>query len=354
MTSLNTEIIQVNVNNSSVHVYTGQFPQMPAKWTSRLDIKIWNELSSACNNIKRNASVNRSISMIVSCTFWWVFIIIAIYLISKYYEGYGLGLGYGGEDFLILSSVFWAFAGCICVFFMPCSIYYDCVYKKKKNLSIEAAIKKYITPINEKYENMMICKVITIKNYCCQCPACCGCVRDAGYFELEIELKVQQLQYIEDIQSVGTLATQQQVMLPTPGVTLTMNPVQPTTNPVIDLNFNQRHYTQWTTNNVFNFIMSLDNGAFRIYEQTLRQNLQNEGIDGNDICDLDKDDFHRLGVQNFKLKKSLMTHIQSLSNPVVAYQTGVELQTTIPSALDDNVNPIKIVNNTQEGGHTVY
>eukprot|EP01083_Nonionella_stella_P054611 144161_1 len=72
------------------------------------------------------------------------------------------------------------------------------------------------------------------------------------------------------------------------------------------------HYSQWSTDDVVQWILTLDNGAYVEYKHTLGICMLKEGIDGAELKHLDKNDLHRLGIGNFKHKRLILQHITDL------------------------------------------
>eukprot|EP01084_Bolivina_argentea_P251370 421583_1 len=73
-----------------------------------------------------------------------------------------------------------------------------------------------------------------------------------------------------------------------------------------------RNYKQWDHCNIADWICNVENKRFKQYEKELRVKLEDEGITGADIGDLDKNDLHRIGITNFGDKKALLKYIQHL------------------------------------------
>ena len=76
---------------------------------------------------------------------------------------------------------------------------------------------------------------------------------------------------------------------------------------VIDKN----NYEKWNADMITNWIISLGQ-EYEPYEKLLRMNLKKESLDGSCLKELDKNDLHRFGVENFKHKSAILRHIQQL------------------------------------------
>eukprot|EP01083_Nonionella_stella_P070894 189995_1 len=366
-------VVHANVNKASIQVTNSpQFPSLPTKWKDRFDIRIWNELEAICNSALAEIASHkrkRTCTTILTTT-WTIFFILANVLLGVYagggeeyccsYDSYNncqnwcRDYNYGA---FVSSMVFYGLSGVLLFFVCPCVIHND-YYKKDDTQtyfnSLEDMAQMHFNSLNEKYQNMIVFKIISVhlpSNGCCGCCAS-NPQSETSSFELELEMKVQAITYIADVQSsllsvqqqINSLPTQQQVTsLPTQTQTQTQTvqmvsalPIQPQLQQQTNMNsnqgFEQKHYTQWSTRDVLNWIVQLNGGQFAMYQQRLMETLNAEQIDGNDLCDLDKDDLHRLGIQNFKLKKSLLTHIQSLCQPAPAYQDLQPIQPSAPGA----------------------
>ena len=71
-------------------------------------------------------------------------------------------------------------------------------------------------------------------------------------------------------------------------------------------------YKSWDHENILFWIMSLDDGKFKSYEQKLRQNLAEEEVEGNQLNEVNETDIKGWGITKFGDKKCLLRHIQSL------------------------------------------
>ena len=75
----------------------------------------------------------------------------------------------------------------------------------------------------------------------------------------------------------------------------------------------QKHdYKSWDANMIVEWIMWIDISRYVKYKDILLINMNKERIDGTCLKDLDKNDLHRLGVEQFKDKRDLYEEIQQL------------------------------------------
>eukprot|EP01083_Nonionella_stella_P050277 133770_1 len=76
------------------------------------------------------------------------------------------------------------------------------------------------------------------------------------------------------------------------------------------LDFN--NYKEWNAEEVFLWIMSLDDGKYKQYHDSLRNELEIQKITGKDLSDMDVNDLKGLGIVEYQHKKSLIKSIQQL------------------------------------------
>jgi len=71
-------------------------------------------------------------------------------------------------------------------------------------------------------------------------------------------------------------------------------------------------FLEWTTKDVANFIVNIDYRKYCHYYDHLLENLLHEGVDGECLHNLDKDDLHRFGIVHFKDKQNILNKIKDL------------------------------------------
>ena len=75
----------------------------------------------------------------------------------------------------------------------------------------------------------------------------------------------------------------------------------------------QKHdYKTWDANMIVEWIVLMDISRYGKYKDVLLRNMSKERIDGTCLKDLDKNDLHRLGVEQFKDKRDLYEEIRQL------------------------------------------
>eukprot|EP01084_Bolivina_argentea_P316201 548040_1 len=74
-------------------------------------------------------------------------------------------------------------------------------------------------------------------------------------------------------------------------------------------------YLQWSSNDIVDWILSLEQGKYKNYEKKLRAEINDEGVDGSSIKDIEKSDIKGWGVNNLKDRTSIYKHLQQLLNP---------------------------------------
>ena len=72
------------------------------------------------------------------------------------------------------------------------------------------------------------------------------------------------------------------------------------------------NYKDWDSDDVINWILSIEDGAFIKYEEKIKQEVIEGEIEGGDLITMDMDDIKRLGITKFAHKKLLQTSIQKL------------------------------------------
>eukprot|EP01084_Bolivina_argentea_P186118 320862_1 len=77
-----------------------------------------------------------------------------------------------------------------------------------------------------------------------------------------------------------------------------------------------RLYRQWSTEQIISWIMSLENGRFKQYENSLRTKLTAEQIKGQDLDDVNGLVIKQWGVKDAKDKKVLLSYVESLRSSV--------------------------------------
>lgn len=78
----------------------------------------------------------------------------------------------------------------------------------------------------------------------------------------------------------------------------------------IDIN----DYLNWNAEEIVIWIMSVENGRFKKYEQTLLSSLKDKGIKGSYLSNINQIDINEWGIKNLLEKKKLMKCIQELVN----------------------------------------
>ena len=97
----------------------------------------------------------------------------------------------------------------------------------------------------------------------------------------------------------------------------------------IDIN----NWKNWNYQQIIIWIMSLDKGRFKKYENKLSSSLEEEEINGSHLLRVNEADVKGWGIKNFDDKKDLVKHIQDLVND------------------NDNVAAIADIEGGVSGGH---
>ena len=80
------------------------------------------------------------------------------------------------------------------------------------------------------------------------------------------------------------------------------------------LNINVMQYESWNNQQIITWMMSLEHGRFRKYENVLSKALSEEDVKGIDLKDVDILDIKGWNIVNFGDRKALYKHIQRLIN----------------------------------------
>ena len=72
-------------------------------------------------------------------------------------------------------------------------------------------------------------------------------------------------------------------------------------------------YETWSAPEIVAWITSFDDGRFVKYKDVLLANLSEEGIVGEDLCNVNEIDLKSWGIKQFKDKKYLMRKIRELT-----------------------------------------
>ena len=77
-------------------------------------------------------------------------------------------------------------------------------------------------------------------------------------------------------------------------------------------NMEKIDYVTWNHEDIFNWMMGLENGLFRKYENIIREKLKEEDLKGHHLMYVNYEDIKGFGVVNFEHKKILSAHIRNL------------------------------------------
>eukprot|EP01084_Bolivina_argentea_P138840 244347_1 len=71
-------------------------------------------------------------------------------------------------------------------------------------------------------------------------------------------------------------------------------------------------YNMWTVDDVYQWLIHIDNARYKKYANELLTNLKDEGINGNCLEVMNEMDLHRIGIKDFRDKKWLIQQIDGL------------------------------------------
>eukprot|EP01083_Nonionella_stella_P118356 353303_1 len=75
---------------------------------------------------------------------------------------------------------------------------------------------------------------------------------------------------------------------------------------------NNCDYLLWNTKDVVHWMVHLNESRYAQYYEALISNMEAEGIDGQCLLNIDKNDLHRFGITHFQHKHEIHKHIQEL------------------------------------------
>eukprot|EP01084_Bolivina_argentea_P094422 169746_1 len=100
---------------------------------------------------------------------------------------------------------------------------------------------------------------------------------------------------------------------------------KPNINAMISIQFNKteinnfiqtighiNNWMKWTSNQFVDWIITLDSGEYKKYENTLRDSFGKEQVDGSSIPHIGRSDWQGWGITNLKHRVQLQNHIQRL------------------------------------------
>ena len=77
-------------------------------------------------------------------------------------------------------------------------------------------------------------------------------------------------------------------------------------------NIKNKHYTEWTSDELIDFIINLEDGKFKCYQEILRINLNDEDVDGESIKFVEKKEWKEWGIKDYKHRTIIHQNIQNL------------------------------------------
>ena len=75
---------------------------------------------------------------------------------------------------------------------------------------------------------------------------------------------------------------------------------------------NVSEFMKWNWQQIHRWIMGLDKGKFKKYDNVLRVALREGEVVGENLLHVDRQDIRDWGIKNFMDKKSLFSHIENL------------------------------------------
>ena len=82
---------------------------------------------------------------------------------------------------------------------------------------------------------------------------------------------------------------------------------------------NGREYNHWNCKDVLEWIITLDNGAFKQYHDILKESLTKRNVKGSNLKYVEKSDIKAWGIDDIEHRTKLFEHIRSLMNVTSTY-----------------------------------
>ena len=86
------------------------------------------------------------------------------------------------------------------------------------------------------------------------------------------------------------------------------------------LQLDPKYYMSWSSDDVADYLCTLDGGKYGKYSAKLRIAFNEEGVDGEAIKDIDKESLKGWGINNFKDRASIYNHFQDIVIKIIIYK----------------------------------
>lgn len=81
----------------------------------------------------------------------------------------------------------------------------------------------------------------------------------------------------------------------------------------LDIDYTKKHYLEWNSSDVIDWVLSLSYGCFAKYSSLLRQNIPKQNIKGKHLSKLDKSEWKSLGILDFDDCLSIVDNVKALT-----------------------------------------
>merc|ERR1712154_473051 len=81
----------------------------------------------------------------------------------------------------------------------------------------------------------------------------------------------------------------------------------------LDIDYTKKHYLEWGSSDVVDWVLSLSYGAFAKYSSLIRTNIPKQNIKGKHLAKLDKTEWKSLGILDFDDCLSIIDHVKALT-----------------------------------------
>lgn len=82
----------------------------------------------------------------------------------------------------------------------------------------------------------------------------------------------------------------------------------------LDIDYTKKHYLEWNSSDVIDWVLSQGYGTFAKYSSLLRQNIPKQNIKGKHLSKLDKSEWRSLGILDFDDCLSIIDHVKALTS----------------------------------------
>ena len=82
----------------------------------------------------------------------------------------------------------------------------------------------------------------------------------------------------------------------------------------LDIDYTKKHYLEWNSSDVIDWVLSLNYGSFAKYSSLIRKNIPKQNIKGKHLSKLDKSEWKSLGILDYDDCLSIVDHVKALTS----------------------------------------